>query len=82
MHSPGEHGMSEEQEDRMAEVLEMVGQAMDQLDLAVGKATRLPIRERLIVRDHILPPRNHLRSAIHALRRGLEEHRAPMPRAE
>ncbi|HLL47674.1 MAG TPA: hypothetical protein VK399_13270 [Longimicrobiaceae bacterium] len=71
-----------EAEDRMAEVLEMVRQAMDQLDLAVGKATRLPIRERLVVRDHILPPRNHLRSAIHALGRKLGEHRAPAPRTE
>ncbi len=71
-----------EAEDRMAEVLEMVSQAMDQLDLAVGKATRLPIRERLIVRDHILPPRNHLRGAIHALGRKLEETHAPVPRTE
>jgi hypothetical protein len=71
-----------EAEDRMADVLEMVRQAMDQLDLAVGKATRLPIRERLVIRDHILPPRNHLRSAIHALDRKLGEHRAPAPRTE
>ena len=74
--------MSDAPEDRMAEVLEMVSQAMDQLDLAVGKATRLPIRERLIIRDHILPPRNHLRSAIHALTRKLDEHHAPVPRTE
>ncbi|MET0396823.1 MAG: hypothetical protein ABW277_08380 [Longimicrobiaceae bacterium] len=74
--------MSEDQEARMAEVLEMVNQAMDQLDQAVGKATRLPIRERLIIRDHILPPRNHLRSAIHALGRRLDEHHAPVPRTE
>ena len=75
--------MSESADDRLSEVLEMVNQAMDQLDLAVGKATRLPIRERLLVRDHILPPRNHLRSAIHALRRRVdEEQRAPAPRSE
>ncbi len=74
--------MSEEQEARMAEVLEMVRAAMDQLDQAVGKATRLPIRERLIIRDHILPPRNHLRGAIHALGRRLEEPHVPLPRTE
>lgn len=74
--------MSEEQEARMTEVLEMVSQAMDQLDLAVGKATRLPIRERLIIRDHILPPRNHLRSAIHALNRRLDEQHVQAPRTE
>lgn len=74
--------MSEAQEDRMAEVLELVTQAMDQLDLAVGKATRLPIRERLTIRDHILPPRNHLRSAIHALNRKLAESRPAAPRQE
>ncbi|HEX2189984.1 MAG TPA: hypothetical protein VHG51_13850 [Longimicrobiaceae bacterium] len=75
--------MSDAPDDRLTEVLEMVSQAMDQLDLAVGKATRLPIRDRLLVRDHILPPRNHLRSAFHALRRRIEEEqRAPAPRPE
>ena len=75
--------MSEAPEDRMTEVLDLVKQAMEQLDLAVGKATRLPIRERLVVRDHILPPRNHLRSAFQALNRKLEEvQRTPLPRSE
>lgn len=75
--------MSDAPDDRLTEVLEMVRQAMDQLDLAVGKATRLPIRDRLLVRDHILPPRNHLRSALHTLRRAVEdEQRAPVPRTE
>lgn len=75
--------MSEAVDDRLTDVLEMVSQAMDRLELAVGKATRLPIRERLLVRDHILPPRNHLRSALHALRRKVEEEqRAPAPRSE
>ncbi|HEV2146095.1 MAG TPA: hypothetical protein VGR37_01620 [Longimicrobiaceae bacterium] len=64
--------MSDTAEERMDEVLEMVSQAMEQLDLAVGKATRLPIRDRLVVRDHLLPPRNHLRSAVHALRKQLD----------
>ncbi len=75
--------MSEASEDRLAEVLEMVNQAMTQLDLVVGRASRLPIRDRMLVRDHILPPRNHLRSAVHALRRKIEEEqRAPDSRPD
>jgi hypothetical protein len=73
--------MSDTAEERMEEVLELVSQAMEQLDLAVGKATRLPIRDRLTVRDHLLPPRNHLRSAIHALRKQLDAAALP-PRPE
>lgn len=71
-----------EAEDRLEEVLELVNQAMEQLDMAVGRATRLPIRERLVIRDHVLPPRNHLRSALHALNRRLEEHRPAAPDPE
>ena len=54
--------------DRLQQVMVLVGQAQDLLDQAVGRATRLSIRDRELVRNYILPPRNHLRSSADSLR--------------
>lgn len=58
--------------DRLREVMDLVGQAQNLLDLAVGRATRLSVRDRELARDYLLPPRNHLRSSAESLRRKMD----------
>lgn len=67
----------------LAEALEMAQRALELLDHAVGRAARLPVRERERLREHLMPPRNHLRGSVDSLRRKieLEELRRSAPRA-
>lgn len=59
--------------DRLREVLDLVGRAQELLDQAVGKAARLALQEKELVRLHLLEPRNHLRSSADSLRRKVED---------
>ncbi|HEV2149687.1 MAG TPA: hypothetical protein VGR37_19965 [Longimicrobiaceae bacterium] len=58
--------------DRVPDILDVALRALELLDQAVGRAARLPPRDRDRVREHLLAPRNHLRSTTDALRRKLE----------
>ena len=58
--------------DRLLDVMDLVHQAQDLLYQAVGRATRLSVRDRELVRDYILPPRNHLRNSADSLRRKMD----------
>lgn len=62
--------------DRLADVLGLSQRALEMLDKAVGRAARLPIRDRERVREYLLPARNHLRSSTDTLRRTLEREAA------
>ncbi len=46
--------------------------ALELLDLAVGRTSRLPIRDREQVREYLMPARNHLRNSTESLRQKLE----------
>jgi hypothetical protein len=59
--------------DRVPDLLELSLRALELLDQAVGRAARLHPRDRDRLREHLLPPRNHLRSSTDALRRTLEQ---------
>ena len=58
--------------ERLRELMELVGQAQELLDQAVGKAARLAPQDKELVRQHLLQPRNHLRTSADGLRRKLE----------
>jgi hypothetical protein len=61
-----------ESTDRLRDVLELVAQAQELLDQAVGRGSRLTIRDRECVREYLMPPRNHLRSSVDSLRRKVD----------
>ncbi|MEW5929131.1 MAG: hypothetical protein AB1941_16865 [Gemmatimonadota bacterium] len=61
---------------RLEQVLEMAQQALELLDQAVGKGARLRVQDRALVRDHLMAPRNHLRTSYDSLRRNLEREEA------
>lgn len=54
------------------DVLGLALNALELLDLAVGRGSRLPIRDREQVREYLMPARNHLRSSTESLRQKLE----------
>lgn len=61
-----------ESTDRLREVLELVAEAQELLDQAVGRGATLAIRDRERVREYLMPPRNHLRSSVDSLRRKMD----------
>ena len=61
-----------ESTDRLRDVLQLVAQAQELLDQAVGRGARLTIRDRECVREYLMPPRNHLRNSVDSLRRKVD----------
>lgn len=57
---------------RLAEVMALVAQAQELLDQAVGRAARLTPRDKELVRQHLMEPRNHLRNSADGLRRKMD----------
>jgi hypothetical protein len=64
--------MMEPAEERISDIQQLADQALELLDLALGRAVRLPKRDRELVRDHLLAPRTHLRNSVTTLRRTIE----------
>lgn len=54
------------------DVLGLALDALELLDQAVGRGSRLPIHDREQVREYLMPARNHLRSSTDSLRQKLE----------
>lgn len=54
------------------DVLGLALNALELLDQAVGRGSRLPIRDREQVREYLMPARNHLRNSTESLRQKLE----------
>lgn len=54
------------------DVLGLALNALELLDQAVGRGSRLPIRDREQVREYLMPARNHLRHSTDSLRQKLE----------
>lgn len=61
---------------RIREIQELTDRALDLLDRAVGMAARLPRPRRDLVREALMPPRNHLRSSATSLRQKIEAEEA------
>jgi hypothetical protein len=57
---------------RLRDVMELVANAQELLDQAVGRTARLAVRDRELIREHLLPPRNHLRNSADSLRRKMD----------
>ncbi len=58
--------------ERVREVLDLVAQAQELLDQAVGRSVKLPVHDRELMRQYLLPPRNHLRGSADAFRQKVE----------
>lgn len=71
-----------EEGSRLSDIMALAAEALESLDVAVGRAARLPVSDRDRVREYLLPPRNHLRSSLDTLRQKIEEEeaRAAAPR--
>lgn len=65
--------MPESEIERLEEILAVATEALARLDTCIGQSTRLRVRYRLMVREYLLEPRNHLRDRIAALQRRTEE---------
>ena len=65
--------MSDAPAERLQAILDLLGRAQEALDQAVGRAATLPIRERTLVRDQLVPPRTHLQRSADTLRRKVQE---------
>lgn len=57
---------------QLDDVLGLALNALELLDQAVGRGSRLPIRDREQVREYLMPARNHLRNSTESLRQKLE----------
>ena len=57
---------------QLDDVLDLAMNALELLDQAVGRGSRLPIRDRERVREYLMPARNHLRNSTESLRQKLE----------
>ena len=57
---------------RLQEVLELARQSLELLDQAVGGVAKLKPADREQLRDHLVPPRTHLRDALDSLSRQIE----------
>lgn len=68
--------MPDPTEDRIRDIQQLADQALELLDLAIGRAVRLPKRDRDLVREHLLEPRTHLRNSATTLRRKIETEEA------
>lgn len=54
------------------EIQQLAARALELLDQAVGRATRLDVKGRERVREHLLAPRNHLRASLDQMRQKIE----------
>lgn len=68
--------MTQAAADGIQDVQELAAQALALLDQAVGRAVRLPIRDRELVREYLLAPRNHLRNSVTSLGQKIETEEA------
>lgn len=68
--------MREPAGERIRDIQQLADQALELLDLALGRAVRLPKRDRELVREHLLEPRTHLRNSATTLRRRIETEEA------
>ena len=69
--------MTEATADRLREIVELAARAEELLGLAVGRSARIRSQEREMVREYLLPPRNHLRASLASLRQQIEEANRP-----
>jgi len=58
--------------ERVQEVLDLVSQALELLDRAMGRSVTLPMHDRRLLQQHLLPPRNHLRNSADTFRKKTE----------
>ncbi len=65
--------MPERDDARLEEILATANEALSLLDTCIGQSTRLQKQNRLVVREHLLEPRNHLRDRLTALQCKTEE---------
>lgn len=63
------------------EIQQLATRALELLDQAVGRATRLNVKGRERVREHLLAPRNHLRASLDRMRQQIEVERQAMEAA-